>query len=227
MLTLIFRYTKQRGRAPLWKEKTRAGRVHSIWHMSENGFLLCWYGSSWGIQLTTHSRWPPINLSTTLTFNQQCGGGTPQMDIGELEWESGRRKAENCNIVSTQGSSALQVKCYCVTKKKSFFFSGWYAEYVHCCSVVFTAAGVSMFRHKPFSLSRPEASERDERKSLFNRSKADLPIISAFFFYKYSPVKLLVETLLGNLSHVFGCVKSIWFGTLVIDRLTNLSWSGH
>lgn len=151
------------------------------------------------------------------------------MDIGEVEWESERRKAENSHIVSTQGSSALPVKCYRVTKKKSFFFfSVWYAEYVHCCSVAFTAAGVSMFRHKPFSLSRPETSERDKRKSLF--SKADLPIISSFlnfFFYMYSPVKLLVETLLGTLRHVFGCVESIWFGTLVIDRLTNLSWSGH
>lgn len=89
--------------------------------MSENRFLLCWYDSSRGTQLTTRSGWPPINLSTKLTFNQQSGKRTLQMGIEE--WELVKRKPVNANIVSAQGS-ALQVKWYhAICKRKIYFFS--------------------------------------------------------------------------------------------------------
>lgn len=98
--------------------------------MSENRFLLCWYDSSRGTQLTTRSRWPPINLSTTLTFNQHSGKRTPRMGIEE--WESVKRKPVNANIVSAQGS-ALQVKWYHATCKRRIYFFFFFFALVVCC----------------------------------------------------------------------------------------------
>lgn len=110
--------------------------------MSENRFLLCWYDSSRGTQLTTHSGWPPINLSTKLTFNQQSGKRTLQMGIEE--WELVKRKPVNANIVSAQGS-ALQVKWYhAICKRKIYFFSlfslFFFALVICCiCSVLLSS----------------------------------------------------------------------------------------
>lgn len=80
-----------------------------------NGFLLCWYGFAWGTQLTTHSRWPPNNLSTMWTFNMSaffCGYCRGSERIG--------RRTKITVIAPRQ---------------EVFFLPECYAACVHCCLV--------------------------------------------------------------------------------------------
>ena len=116
--------------------------------MSENGFLLCWYGSSRGVQLTTRSRWPPINLSAAADI---------QPTVRQRDWISLRRsvnwwgeKAKNTNIASTRGSSAPWEKRYCVTcekkKKVSIPFTLHMFIVAQLCS---QQQGLSVLRQKP------------------------------------------------------------------------------